>query len=114
MSDIQGLLDDIRENPEDDVTRLVAADWYEEHGDAVRASYMRDSVALSRLPEWDRSPLEIRRLDALARLHEKRWLGDARGLGQVEWYRRFPDSVCLTASTESRVEKARAFRIGVE
>ncbi|MGL4551625.1 MAG: TIGR02996 domain-containing protein, partial [Gemmataceae bacterium] len=32
MSDLDGLLDDIREHPDDDTPRLVCADWFDDHG----------------------------------------------------------------------------------
>ena len=98
MSDLEGLLEHIRDQPDDDVPRLVAADWYEEHGDTVRAGYIRDSIALERLPEWDRSPLEQRRLETILRQHQNRWLGEFRGMGKLSWERGFPSQLELGAN----------------
>jgi uncharacterized protein (TIGR02996 family) len=45
MSAGNGLLQDIIENPTDDVPRLVYADWLEEHGAEERADFIRQAVA---------------------------------------------------------------------
>ena len=46
----ESLLAQLAEHPEDDVTRLVYADWLEERGDR-RAEYLRLELALARSPE---------------------------------------------------------------
>lgn len=45
------LLRAILDNPEDDVVRLVYADWLEEHGEGERAEFIRVQVELAGLPE---------------------------------------------------------------
>jgi uncharacterized protein (TIGR02996 family) len=40
----EGLLTDIRDNPEDDTTRLIYADWLDEHGQPARADFIRAQV----------------------------------------------------------------------
>ena len=50
MNEEQAFLDELRDHPEDDVTRLVYADWLEERDDP-RAAYLRAEVALARLDE---------------------------------------------------------------
>ncbi len=50
MHEEQGFLDQLREHPEDDVTRLVYADWLEDQGDR-RSAYLRAEVALARMKE---------------------------------------------------------------
>ncbi len=49
-----GLLQDILDRPEDDVPRLVYADWLDEHGDEARAEFIRVQCELGRLkgPDW--------------------------------------------------------------
>jgi uncharacterized protein (TIGR02996 family) len=42
---------DILENPEDDTTRLVYADWLEEHARPERAEFLRLECRLRRVPE---------------------------------------------------------------
>jgi uncharacterized protein (TIGR02996 family) len=69
----------IIESPEDDVPRLVYADWLEEHGDP-RGEFLRAQCLLARLNEADpRWPgLKRREAELLAR-HEADWLGAWRG-----------------------------------
>ena len=52
MHEERGFLYALREHPEDDVTRLVYADWLEERDDP-RAVYLRGEVALARMAEGD-------------------------------------------------------------
>jgi uncharacterized protein (TIGR02996 family) len=52
MNEEQGFLAELREHPDDDVTRLVYADWLEERGDG-RAAYLRADVALAKMAEGD-------------------------------------------------------------
>ena len=47
--DDEGFLSALRENPNDDVTRLIYADWLQERGD-VRGEYLRLEHELSRIP----------------------------------------------------------------
>src|SRR5262245_51996028 len=44
------LLDGIRQHPEDDLPRLVYADWLEDNGQPERAELIRVQIVLSRLP----------------------------------------------------------------
>lgn len=58
MSELgRALLDDICENPDDDVPRLVYADWLEEHGQAPRADAIRLGVRRRKLDGVDPSSL---------------------------------------------------------
>jgi uncharacterized protein (TIGR02996 family) len=41
MSDEQAFLDPLKANPADDTTRLVYADWLDDHGEAAKAEYLR-------------------------------------------------------------------------
>lgn len=49
MSDRDSLLAAIRGHPEEDTPRLMFADWLEEHGDEVRAEFLRLQCELARL-----------------------------------------------------------------
>ncbi len=64
----QTFLDALRANPQDDVTRLVQADWLEEQGEGARADFIRTQVRLAGLDEDDpeREGLEERERDSLA------------------------------------------------
>ena len=97
MSDIQGLLHAIRDQPDDDMPRLVAADWYEEHGDAVRAAFIREQQAFHRAAWWDRDPRIERRLAALSLENQDAWVGPLLKNEQVEWNRGFPWQLSTSA-----------------
>src|SRR5262249_59482941 len=46
----RALIDAIRDDPDDDLRRLVYADWLEEHGQAERAELIRVQVELAKRP----------------------------------------------------------------
>ncbi len=48
---LPGILDDILKHPDEDGPRLVAADWWEEHGEVERAEFIRVQIALAKMPE---------------------------------------------------------------
>lgn len=48
----------VLEMPDDDLPRLVAADWLDEHGDEARAEFIRAQVRLGTLPECRRCTSE--------------------------------------------------------
>jgi uncharacterized protein (TIGR02996 family) len=79
---LDSLLRACKDEPFDDVRRLILADWLEEHGDPDRAELVRLQLALSDL--WGDEPeaieREVRR-DRLLRANAERWLGPAR-----QWY----------------------------
>jgi uncharacterized protein (TIGR02996 family) len=70
-----GFLDAIWESPDDDVPRLVYADWLEEQGNP-RGQFMRIQCALARgdLEEDRRRQLERQEQELLA-VHGQEWLG---------------------------------------
>ena len=75
---------DIREHPEDDVPRLVYADWLEEHGGEqarARAELIRVQCRLERLPEEDqeRAGLALRSEELLSLLRAGGWLANRKG-----------------------------------
>ena len=66
MSDEQSFLDVLAANPADDLTRLVYADWLDDHADR-RSHYLRLVCEVARLPEAD--ILESPAADALLALN---------------------------------------------
>src|SRR4051794_40021842 len=70
----KALLGEILDHPDDDLPRLVYADWLDEHGDPGRAEFIRVQIERARLPEDDprRADLEDREA-ALLLAHEERW-----------------------------------------
>src|SRR5215813_9242328 len=77
----EAFLASILETPDDDVPRLIYADWLEEHGEPDRAALIRIQIELARLPEraGDRRALEERE-DALLKRYERRWTAPLRAV----------------------------------
>jgi uncharacterized protein (TIGR02996 family) len=77
VSDADGLLQDILDNPDDDGPRLVYADWLEEHGDPDRAAFIRIQIEAARLQleKALRPSLHERGRELLER-HRGEWLRD--------------------------------------
>src|SRR5262249_28446774 len=50
MPDEAQFLQAILEDPDSDAPRLVFADWLEEHGNELRASFIRAQIELSHIP----------------------------------------------------------------
>src|SRR5438067_825926 len=74
-------------DPADDATRLVYADFLEDHGDAVRAEFIRTQIALTRMAAEDPArPALAARETALLQEHGQRWAEPLRGLN---WKWRF-------------------------
>jgi uncharacterized protein (TIGR02996 family) len=61
MSEEEGFLRQLLDHPDDDTTRLIYADWLEEHGDR-RAEYLRLEVELAGLREEDERYGAVERL----------------------------------------------------
>jgi uncharacterized protein (TIGR02996 family) len=74
----RALLEAIRAEPEDDASRLVYADWLEEHGHAERAELVRVQVAIER--DGPGAPLLARERDLLTR-RAAEWLGPLADAG---------------------------------
>jgi uncharacterized protein (TIGR02996 family) len=93
----EAFLSAIRETPDDDLHRLVYADWLDDHGDSDRAEFIRIQCRLATLSEYDRArdELEVRERELLTE-HEREWV---RGLPKevCSWrFRRgFVDEVTL-------------------
>jgi len=71
-----GFLSALRDDPDDEPSRLIAADWLEDHADPARAELLRVQVELDRwVPELEpREALQKRRRELLT-AHAPRWLG---------------------------------------
>ena len=86
--------------PDDDLVRLVYADWLEENGDPDRAELIRVQCELAKLPDWDGRciPLKHRERVLLAR-HGRRWHAELPPVEGVSWgayHRGFVRSVTVT------------------
>lgn len=64
MTRDEGLHRAVIAEPDDDGPRLVYADWFDEHGQAERAEFIRTQVALARSPAGDPRRPEWRRREA--------------------------------------------------
>jgi uncharacterized protein (TIGR02996 family) len=96
MTPEQGLLDDIREHPDDDVPRLVCADWYEENGQAERAEFIRVQVQLARAPFGPGSPALRRRAAELLKKNGRQWRAPLKKFSnKVGFFRGFADHMVL-------------------
>jgi uncharacterized protein (TIGR02996 family) len=74
VTDGQALLQAILDYPNDDVPRLVYADWLEEHDDPARAEFIRAQVELASLPEGHPELDGLRKREQeLWRAHGPRW-----------------------------------------
>ncbi len=74
MTDRDALLRSIIESPQDDLPRLVYADWLDENGNSAHAAFIRCQIELARLDvsDWRRS---IGKREALRRREVKLWDG---------------------------------------
>jgi uncharacterized protein (TIGR02996 family) len=94
MSDRAAFLTAIAAAPDDDLPRLVYADWLDEHGEPGRAEFIRLQCAAARGDgtAWDRAAdLEAR--------HRVEWLGPIGRIAfRAEFRRGFAEHVVLPAS----------------
>jgi uncharacterized protein (TIGR02996 family) len=61
-------------NPADEALRLIGADWFEEHGDAPRAEFIRHQCALEKLDRTDpQCSRHLTQAAALLTAHRRRW-----------------------------------------
>src|SRR4051812_48918640 len=91
MTDRAAFLAAIAANPDDDLPRLVFADWLDEHGDADRAAFVRLQCA--------GDPASLARAAGLEARHRAAWLGPlARVAFRVEFRRGFVEHAVLPAA----------------
>jgi uncharacterized protein (TIGR02996 family) len=99
----QAFLQDILANPDDDAPRLIFADWLEEHGDALRAEFIRVQCELARLAEDDPRLRKLaQRAYRLSLRYEPIWqktLPEWTGYLRINLERGFGASVNTTART---------------
>lgn len=100
MTDEQAaLLRNIRANPDDDLSRLVYADWLEERGDTPQAELIRFHIERDRLPTDSPRRFDLAiHTGMLLALHRDRWVSDLRqrfGITGVEFVRGIPEEVEL-------------------
>lgn len=96
--DAEGFLQRIRAFPDDDIPRLILADWLDEQDDP-RGRFIRIQIALARIPMDDRRREALVDEEAmlLAR-HEAEWKAPFRGLASVPDFRRgFVEEVKIAA-----------------
>src|SRR3954452_928314 len=90
MTDRAAFLAAIAAAPDDDLPRLIFADWLDEHGDPDRAEFIRTQIEAARLGRDDpqRAPLE-QRAKALLDRHRKTWLNEVTAWARPgAWFRR--------------------------
>jgi uncharacterized protein (TIGR02996 family) len=74
MSDGSLLLEAIRRRPDDDLVRLVYADWLDENGDPARAEFIRAQIEAERQPAWSAEHKRAAaRADELLAAYHPRW-----------------------------------------
>lgn len=98
-SDQLTLLRNIRANPDDDLSRLVYADWLEERGDQPMAELIRCHIERERVePNSPRYFDLISHAGMLLAQHRDRWTADLRerfGVTGVEFVRGIPEEEVL-------------------
>lgn len=72
----QAMLAGIRAVPDDDLPRLVLADWLEEHGEAERAEFVRVQCELAKTAGFIQSNTD-----------QTRWVCDSCGSWESDWHR---------------------------
>lgn len=88
MSDprARAFLDNILANPDDDMPRLIFADWLEEQGNVARAEFIRAQVERATLPAWDARAVRLRlRERELLAAHEPEWREELPRIKGILW-----------------------------
>src|SRR5208282_4785763 len=98
-TDGDALLHTIIDHPDDDMPRLVYADWLEENGQAERAEFTRLKIGLEGETGDKRNEME-QRAGQLLRQHRREWLAplpqEETGIEwDANWPRGFPESLTL-------------------
>jgi uncharacterized protein (TIGR02996 family) len=107
-ADHRALFRAVLANPDEDVPRLMYADWLEEHGDAARAEFIRVQCRLAERMRDEVIPVsdpEYVRANEQARLLGPRWMAELPVLRGVHWtgFRRgFPGVSVVSPTTLSR------------
>jgi uncharacterized protein (TIGR02996 family) len=100
MTDEEAFLEAILAGPDNDVPRLIFADWLEEHGDP-RAEFIRVQCQLARLPDDDPRCAELAaREQLLLRAYQGEWVGPVAGWSRSLKFRRgFLDELTVNLET---------------
>jgi uncharacterized protein (TIGR02996 family) len=107
-TDHRGMLMAVIENPDEDVHRLVYADWLEEHGDAARAEFIRLQCSVAsrgRDQTIPRADPEHGRIQQLTQQLGARWLAELPVIRGIQWsgfHRGFPGVVVASPTTLAR------------
>jgi uncharacterized protein (TIGR02996 family) len=104
MTDDPAFLRAICANPDDDLPRLIYADWLDEHGDPDRAEFIRLQCALAAgSEELKRWPDPKKREEVLLMKHSEEWMQPLWSLLGLRFpskvSRGFPSYVELSASS---------------
>ncbi len=88
MTDREALLRAVCENPDDDLPRLVFADWLDEHDEPARAEFIRVQVEFAqRASNGLGADPKLRRIDReIWAVHGQRWQAELPRIQGVEWF----------------------------
>lgn len=93
MSEREAFLAAIIRRPDDDVPRLIFADYLDERGESARAELIRLQCAAAR-----GEPVPSGRIAELCAQHQAEWLAPlGRGVYHAEFRRGFPEHVVISA-----------------
>ena len=93
-------------NPDDDLPRLVYADYLDETSAADRAEFIRVQCQLAKLEEHEPLFRELEdREHALLAANEKKWFQSQRGLSEWVWRRGFVDDATDREIVTAEVEE---------
>jgi uncharacterized protein (TIGR02996 family) len=88
MTEIDSLFQMVIANPEDDLPRLVYADWIEENGQPERAAFIRSQIELSRCSPWEPFAVQCRHFHADDIYYGRSWFTDLPDTGEqssIRW-----------------------------
>jgi uncharacterized protein (TIGR02996 family) len=98
MRDRDAFLAAVAARPDDDLPRLIFADWLDEHGEPERAEFIRLQCAAARGEPDALIPAAGRRAAELEAAHRAAWLGPLpRSVWRAEFRRGFVEHVVLPA-----------------
>lgn len=82
----RGFLDYIVANIDEDIPRLVFADWLQEQGQEDRAEFIRVQVDRARLPAWNPAQVHLRvREEQLLKRYGEEWLAELPAPEGARW-----------------------------
>src|SRR5436309_9888956 len=103
MRDDEAFLRAVIDNPDDDLPRLVYADWLDEHGDHDRAEFIRLQCEMAEMARRTMTHQQYKKLsvrsDELLAVHRQHWVGAlANFVENAEFNRGFVYMVSLSAA----------------